>query len=346
MTTHAARLSRQDAASVERALLARLGLGASASAQDVETAHEGLVEFLDTAPPELDRWASAQVASIDEAYALLSDPTIDRGTMMAAAAIDLIPPTDGTTAPATAATAAKAPRRASTVPTPVAPTAGRPPLVRRLAIGGAAIVAVVAIAIAGYNLNGGTGVPPMDGSPAPEAAASPAVDTAVVAELMQKIQANPKDVTSLQSLADAYYQANDFASAQTFLEKILAIDPKDLTALLALGAVQYNQGDAKAAEGQWRAALAIDDRNIDAHYYLGFMYLTQDPPDQAKARAEWDQVIAIDPDSDIAKNVAQHLNSLASAAPDASNRPAASPAPDGTAAPVASPAASPAAAGD
>ena len=50
--------------------------------------------------------------------------------------------------------------------------------------------------------------------PAPEAAASPAVDTARVGELMQKIQANPKDVTSLQSLADIYYGAGDVAESR------------------------------------------------------------------------------------------------------------------------------------
>ncbi len=324
------------AASIEAALLARLGLGRSASAQEVEAAHDGLIEFLETAPPDLASWTRAQVAGIDEAYALLSDPTIDRSALASATTAAVTAPLEGPAAS----------KGARAVALPPAATGNRS--IRRLALGAAALVGIVAIVVAGYNMNGGTGVPPMNGSPAPEAAASPAVDQAVVGELMKKIQANPKDVTSLQSLADAYYQASDFATSATFLQKILDIEPKNITALLALGAAQYNQGDADSAKKQWEAVVAVDDQNIDAHYYLGFMYLTQTPADMVNAKAEWAKVIAIDPNSDIAKNVAQHLNSLASpdpaasGAPAASTAPAASRAPAGRAAPAASPAATPA----
>jgi cytochrome c-type biogenesis protein CcmH/NrfG len=323
MTT---KTSTRGADATETTLLARMGLPRSASAQDVEAAHDELIGFLDTAPTTIAGWSGAQIAAIEQAYVLLSDPTIDRSALMAStvAAAD------------TAATTTRAERPAAAAPAAL-PAAAKDRRVRRLAIGAAVVVGVVAIAFAGFNLNGGTGVPPMTGSPAPEAAASPAVDTARVGELMQKIQADPKDVTSLQSLADIYYQANDYATAGGFLEKIVGIDPKNVTALLALGAVQYNQGDTANAEKQWRAVLAMDDQNIDAHYYLGFMFLTQDPPDTAQAKAEWNKVIAIDPTSDIAKNVSQHMASL-----DATPAPGASGAAPASQAPAVSPAASPA----
>jgi tetratricopeptide (TPR) repeat protein len=219
--------------------------------------------------------------------------------------------------------------------------------VRRIAVFGAVVVGVVAIAIAGFNLNGGTGVPAINGTPAPEAAASPGVDTAKVAELMTKITADPKDTVSLQSLADIYYGAGDYENASGFLQKIVAVDPKNVTALIALGAAQFNLGKADGAEEQWRAVLAIEPDNLEAHYDLGFMYLSLNPPDLANVRLEWGKVMTIAPDSDVAKTVATHLASLdASPAPSAASVGASGgPSTAPSAAPSPTPAASPAPSG-
>ena len=342
MTTRSTAATRRDAKSVEATLLARLGLPGGASSQDVEEAHDGLVEFLESAPAENRAWARQQIGLIDEAYALLSDPTIDRSALAATVAVEAAP------APKPQVSAAAVEVQ------PVQRPAASPmnPRVKRLMLGGAAIVGVVAIAAAGFNLNGGTGVPPINGSPAPEAQASAAVDAAQVATLMQKIQTDPKDVASLQSLADLYYQAGDYKASGTFLEKVLALDPKNVTGLLALGAVEFNLGDATAAEEDWRAALAVDPKSVEAHYDLGFMYLSKSPPDMANVKLEWGKVVELDPTSNLAKTVSTHLASLdASPAPGGSGAPSSaapapsgSPAPAGTA-PAASPAASPAPSG-
>jgi cytochrome c-type biogenesis protein CcmH/NrfG len=334
MTTRTTRPTHRDASNLEAVLLARLGLPPTASSQDVEAAHDSLIEFLDLAPNDLRGWAYQQGALIDEAFALLSDPTADRSAL----ADDLIVASAGSSTRTAATVVAPHPRP---VDRPEAAAGNR--MIRRVAILAAAIVGVVAIAIAGFNLNGGTGVPPINGTPAPEAAASPAVDQAQVASLMEKIAANPQDIASLKSLADLYYQANDFTTARSFLEKILAIDPKNVTALLALGAVQFNTDDVANAEKQWRAVLAIDANNLDAHYYLGFMYLYQDPPDLANVKLEWDKVIAIDPNSELATTVAAHLASLEASPSPGSSGATTSPLPSGS--PEASPAVSPAASG-
>ena len=333
MTTRTTSTSRKTAPTVEATLLARLGLQGGASSQEVQEAHDGLVEFLETAPADRRACAHQQVWMIDEAYALLSDPTIDRSALAEDVAV--------AAAPAPARKAARVAAPVEPVERPAATTGNR--LVKRAAIGAAAVVGVIAIAFAGFNLNGGTGVPPVNGTPAPAAAASPAVDAAKVAALMQKVQADPKDVASLQALADLYYQASDFKNSGLFLEKVLAIDPNNMTGLLALGAVEFNLGDPAAAEKDWRAALVIDPKNVEAHYDLGFMYLSKNPADVANAKLEWGKVIEIDPNSDVAKTVATHLASLSSPAPSASGAPA-SVAPASTA-PSASPAASPAPSG-
>jgi hypothetical protein len=327
--------SHSGAPSVEATLLARLGLPAGASSQDVEAAHDRLVEFLEGTPSDLRGWARQQIGLIDEAYALLSDPTIDRSALADSA----IATAAATPALAIAATPVAAPiAQGAPVTSPVAPRNDRP--LKRLAIAAAAIVGVAAILVAGFNLNGGTGIPPINGSPAPEAAASPSLDPAQVAALMQKIQADPKDIASLQSLADLYYEVGDFKTSGSFLEKIIVIDPKNVTALMALGAAQFNLGNSADAEKQWRAVLAIDPNAVEAHYDLGFMYLSKNPPDVANVKLEWGKVIAIDPNSAVAKTVQQHLASLeGSPAPGASGAPA-------SAAPSPSPAASPSPSGN
>ena len=59
---------RADATEVRHELLGRLGLRDNASDQDVESAHNGLVEFLELAPREVKSWAAARTTDVDEAY--------------------------------------------------------------------------------------------------------------------------------------------------------------------------------------------------------------------------------------------------------------------------------------
>src|SRR5665647_2288445 len=68
---------RADAAGLRNELLGRLGLRDDASDADVETAHNGLVEFLELAPREVKTWAAARTTDVDEAFALLSGPAAD-----------------------------------------------------------------------------------------------------------------------------------------------------------------------------------------------------------------------------------------------------------------------------
>jgi cytochrome c-type biogenesis protein CcmH/NrfG len=357
---------RQDpSAAMETELLARLGLTRDANTQDIEAAHDDVIAFLESAPDGLRDWAKHEIAAADEAYALLFDPTagIPAGTVIVATApavAEATPAPAPAKAPKAAETAALAeavtddeeeeiladepvPTRpvrgkaGASAPAPAADTAVRNRLLARLAVVAAGLVGVAVLVVAVYSFGGGgSGVPGMNGTPAPEssAAAGAGVDQAQVAALMQQLQANPNDTAVMQQLADVYYQASDFATAGTFFDKIIALEPENTSALLGRGATAYNVGNQAGAEKDWRAVIAIDPKNADAHYYLGFMYLDSASPDMAKVKAEWQKVIDIDPTSDIAKSVQQHLDSLAalpsastgaSAAPAASSAPSASP---------------------
>jgi cytochrome c-type biogenesis protein CcmF len=191
-----------------------------------------------------------------------------------------------------------------------------------------AVGAIAAIILAGgtYVLGHSTGssVPGISGdltNTAPAATSTAAtVDQAKVAELMAKISSNPNDAASLLALGDLYYAASDYTNSLTFYEKATAVTPKSEDAWIAVAASAYNGGkDAQAFEA-WNKVLAINPKNIEAHYGLGFYYLSRTPSDEINAKAEWEKVVAIDPNSEQAKTVKQHLDSLG-----ASPKPSASP---------------------
>jgi cytochrome c-type biogenesis protein CcmH/NrfG len=215
-----------------------------------------------------------------------------------------------------------------------------------LASGGlvvAVLAVVVTLAIVSLGGTNGTAAGPTASA---AASSGTGIDMAQVNSLMQKISANPNDTASYQQLGDIYYGAADYTDAATFYDKILAIDPNNLQALLARGAVYYNLGDGANAKTTWDKVVSIDAKNVEAHYDLGFLALNQTPPDYASVQSEWQQVIALDPGSDVATTVQQHLDAMVKAsmipAPSASGAATASGSPAASGGPAASAAASPA----
>lgn len=275
-------------------LLGRLGLGDSAGDQDIEGAYRTVLDFLDTAPHSIAPWASAQRDDVDEAFALLAGPEESLAEAVAAAAPVPV------AAPAVPAGKVRT-KAAVSFEAPAKPR--RNPLLWVLAP-----LLVVGLVFGVYYVGRDSGVPGITGTPT-SSPSTGTIDQAQVAALMQKISANPKDITSLQALADQYFQASDFSTASDFENKILAIDAKNQTALLALGAAQFNLGKTDAAKTAWLKAEELYPNNQEVHYDLGFLYMSVQPADTAKMKAEWQKVIDIDPKSDLAKTVSTHLNS-------------------------------------
>jgi cytochrome c-type biogenesis protein CcmH/NrfG len=277
----------EPAASDRAELYARLGLTTQASDKDVKTTHKEIVSFLRGAPYGVREWAQREIAEADEALALLS-------------------------ATATAATAT-----ARSVP--VKPPN---PLVKRAAVV-AAVATAIAIGIVVYNMGGGQTATGTDQTQAAAQTQSltPA-DRARVGQLMEKVQANPKDVSSLIKLGDIFFKAGDYNSAGSWMDKAVAVDPRNVTALLALGAAQFNLNGTADAQRSWLRVVAVDPRNVEAYYDLGFLYLSKKPSDTASARAAWKKVVKLAPNSDVAKTVKTHLKRMtdSSAPPTASGK--------------------------
>jgi cytochrome c-type biogenesis protein CcmH/NrfG len=212
---------------------------------------------------------------------------------------------------------------------------GLHPVIRRGAIVLAGAVVMVGIAFGGYSL----GAPAPTPGPSAAAANDPALELQV-ASLMQKLATNPADVPTLVALGNVYYQAGDYPTAASWMEKVLAIDPNHVDSLLAYGAASFNLEQYERAEEAWKQVLTLEVDNVEAYYDLGFLYFTEQPPKTDLARQMWNKVVELAPESAIARTVSQHLQSLDSLA---SGAPAASPASSGDGAPEASPSQAPAA---
>lgn len=301
MSPHPVSVGRADTAAFRQELLSRLGLRADASDQDIEAAHTELVEFLEAAPNQSKSWAAAQVREADETFALLTGPEEDLVSPAAAALATTSDGPDETLRNPLAAPAASAPAKNKKR--------------RTLVLWAAVPLLLIAVVIGVYSIGKGSEVPGISGqttNAAPTQTASgppppPPIDKAKVATLTKKVGANPKDIASLQGLGDTYFASADYKSAAGWERKILAVDPKNQVALLALGAAEFNQGNSAEAKKHWLIAAGLYPNNAEVHYDLGFLYLSQTPPDKAKMTEEWNKVIAIDPNSSIAKTVAQHL---------------------------------------
>jgi len=211
---------------------------------------------------------------------------------------------------------------------------------RRLPWMAAGLVAVAAVVAVGFGVYQ-SGAAPVAAVPSASPAASAGLDQARVAQLMGQIQSNPKDTAALLELGDAFFTAGDFTTAQTWLEKLVALEPNNTQGLLALGAAQFNLGDSDAAKANWQAVLKLDSENVEAHYDLGFLYLNQAPPDLDGVRREWSEVARLAPGTNLATVVQQHLDALAasSGAPTSGPSAAASAAP--TPAPTVAPSTAP-----
>ena len=294
---------RADTTEFRHELLGRLGLRANASDQDVESAHNGLVEFLELAPSGVQSWAAARTTDVDEAFALLSGPEQDL-IAPAASAVTL------TKDVLYEAAQPAAPAPVDTPAAPVAPTSGKP---RRTQIVWAVMPLLVVAVVLGVFYMGKSDVPGIDGTPtngATTAAAAPTaipVDQAKVAALTKKVTANPKDIASFQGLGDIYFASGDYKNASVWEQKILGVDPKNEKALLSLGAAQFNLGNPAEAKKHWLVAAKLYPNSQEVHYDLGFLYMSQTPPDSVNMKAEWSKVVAIDPNSELAKTVATHI---------------------------------------
>ena len=140
----------------------------------------------------------------------------------------------------------------------------------------------------------------------------PVLGIALVAALVYGIFliGRPSDTAQPTMTTAPPANAADTTTRMAELERRLADNPEDVAVNLELGVLKFNEGDIARAEELWLKVTELDPRNPQAWFNLGFVHLSEDPPDVEGARADWEQVLAVAPDSDLAATVESHLIAL------------------------------------
>lgn len=263
-------------ARVKTDLLARLGLDAGADEEELESTHEHIVDYLEAAPSDIRGWADRRQQEVDRIFALLTGPESELQAL-----------------------ARPATQRAAAEPAQANQT-------NRILLGIIAVLVTIGVVVGVYWM-GKPAVPEMTAA-ADTSQSQPVLDQAKLAELTKKVEANPKDVASLQGITDLYFNAQDWINAKAAAQKVLAVEPKNEQALISLGAAAYNGGDTATAETTWKKGVELFPKSAELHYDLGFLYMTTGRMDLMKV--EWDQVVAIDPNSELAKTVQSQVGAV------------------------------------
>ena len=260
---------------------------------------EDLESFLSTAPDQLKDWAQQQLARFDETHRESPEDGDDDG----ADPSDLLPE-DEEDAEEDAPKVSALERRVG---------------VSRLNLVLVTLLAaalVVIVQMAGRPQPEPTTAMPSN-HPSINASSLAAMDQAQKldkdheAELKAQIEADPSNVEARLKLSTLYYNAALYPEVIPQLQSVLDQDPDNLDALLGIGAAEYKTNQYDAAEKHWLRITELAPQRVEPWYSLGFLYMARTPADPARAREAWKKVIEIDPDSNMAKEVTTHLNSLA-----------------------------------
>lgn len=147
------------------------------------------------------------------------------------------------------------------------------------------------------------------------------IDAAVASSFRSTAEADPTDATAAAAYANYLANTGDMTNAIAWYEKAIALTPDDALLRLdfarSLASADMN-GDA---ELQFQKSIDLAPENPEAHYYLGELYYGMNPQRVVAAIDQYEQTIALAPDSFIAQQAENRLVTLGVATPAASPAP-------------------------
>jgi tetratricopeptide (TPR) repeat protein len=144
----------------------------------------------------------------------------------------------------------------------------------------------------------GSSAPAMGGSSLPPSAltAAPSQNLdAQVKPLLARLDTNPKDVSALTELGNAYFDASQWATAIGYYTRSLNEFPKNPDVRTDMGIAYYYTGDADRALKEFDQALKDDPRHVQTLYNVGVVK-KDGKKDIKGAIAAWESVLKIDPE--------------------------------------------------
>jgi tetratricopeptide (TPR) repeat protein len=127
-----------------------------------------------------------------------------------------------------------------------------------------------------------------------------------VAELIDKVKANPEDLTSVLQLANVLHDNQLYDMAIQYYQQYLEKNSKNADAHVDLGICYKELGKFAEAKSEMQKALKDVPKHIYAHFNLGIVCLSEG---NLKEANEWfKKTVALDPASEVGTKAQQLLN--------------------------------------
>jgi cytochrome c-type biogenesis protein CcmH/NrfG len=140
----------------------------------------------------------------------------------------------------------------------------------------------------------------------------------LVAEQQTVVAQNPEDIEQVLLLANLLTNTGRIAEATEWYERALELDPGNNGVRLDFARSLQEHSLNADAEVQFLKVLESDPDNLPGHYYLAQLYMDWRPQRQGEAKALFERVIQINPDSFLAEQARVQLDSMGQTTPIAS----------------------------
>lgn len=129
-----------------------------------------------------------------------------------------------------------------------------------------------------------------------------------IAVLKSLVESDPANTTQALLLTNLYLENSQLAEGKAMLEALPQAAISDPTVYLNVGILFFNKNSAADAVAYFDKAIALDETKADVFYYRGLAHAQM--KNVAKAKADFERVIALAPDSPEARDSKQMLASL------------------------------------
>ncbi|MBI3302329.1 MAG: tetratricopeptide repeat protein [Deltaproteobacteria bacterium] len=139
--------------------------------------------------------------------------------------------------------------------------------------------------------------------------------SAALSSYRHVLELTPNDLDALHGVGNIYYDFEEYAKATEYYQKYLALNPEDPSVRTDLGTMYLYSNDADRAIAEYQAVLAKKPDFFQAHFNLGIAY--QEKGDSDKARESLAQAKALTTDKNIQARIDQVLAQFDGSSPTA-----------------------------
>jgi len=144
---------------------------------------------------------------------------------------------------------------------------------------------------------------------------APAVPSADIQKQISFLQSvlkdDPKNLSALIQLGNAYFDTDQFDRAIETYSKALQIDPQNADVRTDMGIMFRRKGDPDRAIAEFKRAAEVDLRHVNSRYNLGIVLL-HDKGDIKGAIKAWEDYLEVEPAGPRAENIRNQMAKLKS----------------------------------